>query len=232
MSETLLLDGLQKALNYRFRDAALLRQALTHRSAQGAHNERLEFLGDSILGFVIAAKLYQLFPEANEGQMTRLRARLVKEKSLAEIAHELALGELLNLGSGELKSGGYRRASILSDAFEALLGAVYLDSGLPAAEQVIHHLYLSRYQALSLSMAEKDPKTRLQEWLQSRRQALPDYQVVKSEGKDHNKMYWVECHLTNSHQSEAQTLATTASGSSRRKAEQSAAEKMLEKLGV
>ena len=230
MSLDYLLADLQKRLSYQFKEKKLLTQALTHRSAQGAHNERLEFLGDSILGFVIAAKLYQLFPEANEGQMTRLRAKLVKEKSLAELANELQLGELLKLGSGELKSGGFRRASILSDAFEAILGAIYLDGGLASSEQVIHHLYHSRYQSLSLSMAEKDPKTRLQEWLQSRKKELPDYQVFKTDGQDHNKIYWVRCSLQQPESKDKQM--TEANGSSRRKAEQSAAKKMLEILGV
>lgn len=218
------LEALQSQLNYQFNDNTLLEQALTHRSAKGAHNERLEFLGDSILGFVIAAKLFELFPNADEGQMTRLRAKLVKEKTLAEVANELSLGDLLSLGGGELKSGGYRRASILSDAFEALLGAIYLDSGVEFVNQVIDSLYQSRYQKLSLSMAEKDPKTQLQEWLQGRQMSLPEYEVTRSLGQDHNRTYWVQCSVAGA------DLSTEGQGSSRRKAEQSAAQKMMEQI--
>lgn len=218
------LSQLQSEIGYQFQDLKLLEQALTHRSAKGEHNERLEFLGDSILGFVTAARLFELFPDASEGQMTRLRAKLVKEKTLAEIASELSLGELLRLGGGELKSGGYRRASILSDAFEALLGAIYLDCNIDAVEQVIYKLYEQRYKSLSLSMAEKDPKTQLQEWLQSRNNTLPDYQIIRSDGKDHNRIYWVTCAVDSLEKS------TEGQGSSRRKAEQAAAQKMLELL--
>ncbi|WP_144391400.1 ribonuclease III [Pleionea sediminis] len=220
------LEELEKNIEYSFQKRTLLEQALTHRSAKGQHNERLEFLGDSILGFVTAAKLYDLFPQGDEGQLTRLRAKLVKEKTLAEIANELCLGDLLALGSGELKSGGFRRASILSDAFEAILGAVYLDGGLQSAEKVVHKLYENRYQSLSLTMAEKDPKTRLQEWLQSRNQELPQYEIVRSEGKDHNRTYWVSCKINQP------KLETEGQGTSRRKAEQAAADKMMEQLSA
>ncbi len=218
------LEQLQKSLTYRFKQIELLEQALTHRSAKGAHNERLEFLGDSVLGFVVASKLFDKFPNASEGQLTRLRAQLVKEKTLADIAKELQLGELLRLGGGELKSGGYRRASILSDAFEAILGAIYLDGGIESVEKTINHLYQIRMQSLSLEKAEKDPKTRLQEWLQSRKQELPSYEVLREEGQDHNKTYWVSCAVETYH------LKTEGNGSSRRKAEQSAAAKMMEQL--
>jgi ribonuclease-3 len=218
------IEALQRALDYRFQCVELLEQALTHRSAKGAHNERLEFLGDSVLGFVTAALLYAQFPKASEGQLTRLRAQLVKEKTLAEIARELELGELLRMGGGELKSGGYRRASILSDALEALFGAIYLDGGIAAAEHSIKQLYQNRIQSLSLESALKDSKTRLQEWLQSRKQALPDYQVTKEEGQDHNKVYWVQCHV------KSHSLTTEGNGSSRRKAEQQAAAKMMKLL--
>jgi ribonuclease-3 len=218
------IEALQLALQYQFNHTELLEQALTHRSAKGAHNERLEFLGDSVLGFVIAAMLYQQFPKATEGQLTRLRAQLVREKTLAEIARELELGDLLRLGGGELKSGGYRRASILSDALEAIFGAIYLDGGIQAVAHSINHLYQNRIQSLSLEKAVKDSKTRLQEWLQSRKLDLPDYQVVKEEGQDHNKVYWVQCQV------KSHSLSTEGNGSSRRKAEQQAAEKMMELL--
>ncbi len=218
------LEQLQESLLYRFSKLDLLEQALTHRSAKGAHNERLEFLGDSVLGFIVASQLFKQFPKATEGQLTRLRSQLVKEKTLAEIAQELQLGELLRLGGGELKSGGYRRASILSDAVEAILGAIFLDGGIESAKATIKHLYQNRMNSLSLDKAVKDPKTRLQEWLQSRKQALPDYQVLREEGQDHNKIYWVSCEV------ESYSLKTEGNGSSRRKAEQKAAEKMMEQL--
>lgn len=218
------IEYLQNSLTYHFEQIDLLEQALTHRSAKGAHNERLEFLGDSVLGFVIASKLFDKFPNASEGQLTRLRAQLVKEKTLAEIAKELQLGELLRLGGGELKSGGYRRASILSDAFEAILGAILLDGGIETVEKTITHLYQHRMNSLSLEKAEKDPKTRLQEWLQSRKQELPNYEVMREEGQDHNKIYWVSCIV------EPYALKTEGNGSSRRKAEQNAAAKMMEQL--
>ncbi|MGX5173526.1 ribonuclease III [Aliikangiella sp. IMCC44653] len=218
------LKILQKRFNYQFKDTALLDTALTHRSASNEHNERLEFLGDAILGAVIADQLFTQFAEADEGQLSRLRSFLVKEKALFEIAQELQLGDFLRLGSGELKSGGFRRASILSDAFEAIIGAVYLDNGFETARQFILNLYQSRIQALSLDMAKKDPKTQLQEWLQARNFDTPVYEVVRSNGKDHAKTYWVNCHVS------YQSLQAEGEGSGRRKAEQAAAAKILEKI--
>ncbi|MCO7225466.1 ribonuclease III [Pleionea sp. CnH1-48] len=218
------LERLQKRLSYTFRSPDLLKQALTHRSAKGAHNERLEFLGDSILGFVIAARLYHLFEKGSEGHLTRLRAHLVREKTLAELANEIEVGNVLKLGGGELKSGGYRRASILSDAMEAILGAIYLDGGMESAQRVILGLYDERMKSLTLDQATKDPKTQLQEWLQSRKQELPIYDVTKTEGQEHNRTYWVSCETRDGQQK------TEAKGSSRRKAEQAAAEKMLSLL--
>ena len=159
---------LQKNINYQFNNSALLTQAVTHRSAHHLHNERLEFLGDAILGNVIALALYLKFPKADEGKLSRLRAFLVKEKALAELANELDFSQFLILGSSELKSGGFRRDSILSDTFEAIIGAVLLDSDYETASQYILGLYQSKIESLSLEMAQKDPKTRLQEWLQSR----------------------------------------------------------------
>ncbi|MEE4245391.1 MAG: ribonuclease III [Kangiellaceae bacterium] len=218
------LESFQQRLGYQFKQPDLLQQALTHRSAKGDHNERLEFLGDSILGFVTAANLYQTFPKADEGQLTRLRAQLVKEKTLADLAKELDIGPILSLGGGELKSGGFRRASILSDAFEAVLGAIYLDSDIDSVSRVIEGLYQSRYAELTLDKADKDPKTQLQEWLQSRKHPLPDYEVIRMEGKEHNRTYWVSCSVT------AFDLQSEGVGSSRRKAEKAAASLMLEKI--
>jgi len=218
------LGVLQKTISYRFKDISLLKLALTHRSAKSPHNERLEFLGDALLGSVIASQLYLQFPVSDEGKLSRLRAFLVKEKALFEIAQELQLGDFLRLGSGELKSGGFRRASILSDVFEALIGAVFLDSDFSVVRDFILNLYQSRLASLSLDMAQKDPKTLLQEWLQARNIETPVYEVVRSNGKDHAKMYWVKCQV-NYH-----SLVSEGQGPSRRKAEQSAAEKILEKI--
>ncbi len=218
------LKILQKAILYQFNDISLLTRALTHRSAKSQHNERLEFLGDAILGSVIAAQLFTQFPKADEGKLSRLRAFLVKEKALFEIARELDLGDYIQLGSGELKSGGFRRASILSDAFEALIGAVYLDSDFSVARDFILNLYQTRLDSLSMEMAQKDPKTQLQEWLQARNIETPVYEVVRSQGKDHAKTYWVKCEVN------YQSLVSEGTGASRRKAEQSAATEILEKI--
>ncbi len=218
------LKILQKSLGYQFLSIDLLKQALTHRSAHHIHNERLEFLGDAILGSVIANILYEKFPKADEGQLSRLRSFLVKEKALAELAQDLKLGDYLVLGSGELKSGGFRRASILSDAFEAILGAVNLDGGYQKAEETILNLYQTKLSSLSMNMASKDPKTSLQEWLQSRGHQTPEYVVTSSTGKDHAKLYWIECNV------EYQKISLTGQGASRKKAEQDAASKVLEKI--
>lgn len=215
------LDLLQKAINYKFEQLSLLKQALTHRSAHHKHNERLEFLGDAVLGSVIASALYEKFPKADEGQLSRLRAFLVKEKALSELASELNFSQFLILGSGELKSGGFRRASILSDTFEAIIGAVLLDSDYQVAQQYILNLYQKKLLDLSLTMAEKDPKTQLQEWLQARTHPTPEYEVVRSAGKDHAKTYWVKCHL------EYHNIKVEGYGASRRKAEQDAASKAM-----
>jgi ribonuclease III len=220
------LGLLQKTIGYQFSDQSLLKQALTHRSAHHLHNERLEFLGDAVLGHVIALELYQRFPKADEGQLSRLRAFLVKEKALSELAIELNFSDFLILGSGELKSGGFRRDSILSDTFEAIIGAVKLDSDFESAQSFILGLYQNKLSQLSLDMAQKDPKTRLQEWLQGRGQTTPDYQVIKEAGKDHAKKYWVECLV------EYQNISIQGQGASRRKAEQDAASKVIEKLQI
>jgi ribonuclease III len=218
------LKRLQKTLNYQFTKVELLETALTHRSASHEHNERLEFLGDAVLGSVIAEQLFGQFPQADEGQLSRLRSVLVKEKALSELAQQLSLGEYLRLGGGELKSGGYRRASILADTFEAIIGAVYLDGDFVKVRDYILGIYAKRLQALSLEMAKKDPKTRLQEWLQARNFETPQYEVVRSSGKDHAKLYWVKCTVN------YQSLESEGEGASRRKAEQDAAEKILEKI--
>lgn len=215
---------LQKKLNYQFDDINKLKIALTHRSANYLHNERMEFLGDAILGSVISIKLYEMFPEADEGELSRLRAFLVKEKALFEIAQTLDLGDFLNLGSGELKSGGFRRASILSDTFEAIVAAIYLDSDFSRAKEFILNIYQEKFSSLSLDMAKKDPKTQLQEWLQAKNIEIPIYEVVRDEGKDHAKTYWVSCHVN------YQSMQSEGKGNSRRKAEQDAAKKILEQL--
>lgn len=216
------LDILDKRIEYTFSNKDLQKLALTHRSTSSKNNERLEFLGDSILGFVISKELFQRFPDAQEGQLSRLRASLVKGDTLAIIARELELGNYLLLGSGELKSGGFRRSSILADAFEALIGAVYLDSDIHKAEQFILQFYKERLDNCDPSKAEKDPKTQLQEILQAESSALPVYTVLKTGGEAHNQTFEVECFI------EARDIKQSAAGTSRRKAEQAAAQKILE----
>lgn len=219
------LDGLARILHYQFKEEDLLRNALTHRSVTaGASNERLEFLGDSILNFVIAAELFKNYPDAPEGDLSRLRANLVNKDALARLAGSLQLGEWLLLGSGEMKSGGVRRKSILADALEAIFGAVYLDGGFAAAKKVILRLY----QALISDSVDpeglKDPKTRLQEHLQSRKIGLPVYELMEVSGKPHAQTFKVKC-LT-----EKPVREFVGQGSSRRKAEQQAAQAALESL--
>lgn len=217
-------EWLARVLGYRFRDANLLGRALTHRSAGERHNERLEFLGDAALGFVIAEALYARLPEAPEGHLTRLRASLVRRAALAEIALTIGLPERLRLGSGELKSGGFRRESILSNALEALLGAICLDGGVGAARELILALYESRLESLPSAEALKDPKTRLQEFLQARGLALPDYAVEQVEGQAHRQRFTVSCSV------QGAPAPVTGTGTSRRAAEQAAARQMLERL--
>ncbi|MHC9509961.1 ribonuclease III [Kangiella sp. M94] len=217
----LLIERFCHRLGYQFKDPSLLKLALTHRSGANKHNERLEFLGDSILGMVIAEYLFSHLKKADEGQLTRLRASLVKGKTLAEIAKELELGECLYLGEGELKSGGFRRASILADALEAIMGAIYQDSGFDVAKHVILSLYKERFERIDLKSVQKDPKTQLQEWLQSRKLPLPDYELLKVTGEPHKQTFDVACVLAE------KEVKTHGSGSSRRNAEQQAAEKAL-----
>jgi ribonuclease-3 len=213
-------------LGYQPRAVSLFAAALTHRSAAGPNNERLEFLGDAVLNLLVAHALYGAFPEATEGDLSRLRARLVSREPLAEIAAELQLVEALQLGSGELKSGGFRRQSILADALEALCGAIFLDGGLAAAEPVVARLFGARIAALPEPEALKDPKTRLQEYLQSRSLALPHYAVLGVEGADHAQSFLVGCEVS------ALKATTQGRGSSRRRAEQQAAERMLETIST
>lgn len=198
---------------------------MTHRSVGGANNERLEFLGDSIVNFVVGEALFERFPAAREGQLSRLRAGLVKGQTLAVVAREFELGECLRLGSGEMKSGGHRRDSILADALEAVIGAIYLDAGMDAARGRIRAWFDTRLDAIDLQNTQKDPKTRLQEFLQSRQQALPRYEVTLVEGEAHAQTFSVECHVAM-----LGDEPTLGEGTSRRLAEQHAAEVALAKL--
>jgi ribonuclease III len=216
----------RERLAYEPRDAGLFRAALTHRSAAGANNERLEFLGDAVLNLVTARHLYQVFPQAAEGDLSRLRAKVVSREPLAEVAAELGVGQVLQLGSGELKSGGFRRQSILADALEAVFGAIYLDGGLAAAEPVILRLFGPRIAALPEPEALKDAKTRLQEYLQSRSLSLPRYAVVRVQGEDHAQTFEVSCEVP------ALGERVQGWGSSRRRAEQEAAERMLTQIAT
>ncbi|HXS52367.1 MAG TPA: ribonuclease III [Usitatibacter sp.] len=218
------LAELERRLGHRFATPGLARQALTHRSYGASHNERLEFLGDSVLNCTVASLLYERFPALPEGDLSRLRAALVNQSSLSEIARDLGLGDRLRLGEGELKSGGFRRPSILADALEALLGAVYLDAGFEAVRACVERLLADRLERAEKSPVDKDPKTELQEHLQARRLQLPRYAVMKTEGEAHDQTFTVECRVDD--------LALTASGSgaSRRAAEQAAAAGVLARL--
>ncbi len=211
------LDKFCNLLGYQFKDMSLLELALTHRSVSSKNNERLEFLGDAILGFVIADLLFQRFPQGTEGELTRLRASLVKGDTLAEVGLELFLGDYLRLGSGELKSGGFRRASILACGVEAVLGAVSLDGGYDAARTLIKQLFKVRLDNTSPDIAVKDPKTRLQEYLQGRKLPLPVYELLRVEGESHEQSFFIVCHV------EGLEQPVQGSGASRRKAEQVAA---------
>ncbi|PKF51654.1 ribonuclease III [Enterovibrio nigricans] len=217
-------NKLQRRIRYEFSDAALLSLSLTHRSASGYHNERLEFLGDSILSFVIADDLYHRFPNVDEGDMSRMRATLVRGNTLAELGREFDLGDVLQLGPGELKSGGFRRDSILADAVEAIIGAIYLDSDLETVRGIVLGWYKERLDTIQPGANQKDPKTRLQESLQGRRKPLPAYNVIKVQGEAHNQQFTVECEVA------GLDRPVVGKGSSRRKAEQAAAELALQKL--
>ena len=212
---------LDKTLHYRFQDASLLIQALTHRSASGTNNERLEFLGDAVLDFVISEAVFKRRPDADEGDLSKLRASLVKDTSLAKLAADLGIGEHLVLGSGERKTGGHRRESILADALEAIFGAVFLDSGFAAAAEIIERVFAQRLEDLPDAEDLRDAKTQLQEWLQARKLSLPDYKLVSVTGKAHQQRFSVSCTVSE--------LSQTTEGESttRRKAEQQAARRML-----
>lgn len=220
------ISQLSRALNYTFADVSLLEKALSHRSIGKENNERLEFLGDSLLNFFIGEDLYCRFPAASEGDLSRMRASLVKGETLAELATDFGLGDFLRLGEGELKSGGFRRASILADAVEALIGAIYLESGMDVCRQSVLEWFSSRLDALSLEDSIKDPKTRLQEYLQERHQPLPVYRVESQLGQAHSPEFKVSCDVGRAHDK------TFAVSNSKRNAEKLAAADMLKKLGV
>ena len=217
-------NWLYRTLHYRFEDAGLFSQALTHRSASGRNNERLEFLGDAVLDFVVSDAVYKARPDAPEGDLSKLRSSLVKDTTLAQLASDLGLGQYLILGGGEQKTGGHRRESILADALEALFGAVFLDSGFAAAKDMIEHVFAARLEALPDADELRDPKTRLQEWLQARGLALPVYELLDVSGKSHKQIFEVSCTVDDS------VAATLGQSTTRRKAEQQAAALMLARL--
>ena len=219
-------DRLERGLGYGFREHGLLVQALTHRSASGENNERLEFLGDALLGFVIAEALWERFPDADEGRLSRLRSSLVKRESLATLARGLDLGTYLRLGAGELRSGGHARESILADALEAIFAAVYLDAGFAVAREVILSVFAASLDRVQVAGTSKDPKTRLQEHLQALKRLLPEYQVLQITGSDHTQRFRVCCTLADGAE------AVQGEGTSRRRAEQQAAEQMLSLLAA
>ena len=219
-------EWLLDALGYECRDPALLQAALTHRSAGGPHNERLEFLGDAVLNCVVAMLVFREFGAADEGDLSRFRSSLVSGEALAIVAAEIGLGDQLRLGSGELKSGGFRRKSILADTLEAVLGAIYLDGGFEAAEKAIERLFVPRLDRLPSAAELKDPKTRLQEALQAKGLPLPNYVVEAVSGEAHSQVFQVSCSV------DVLGLKTSATGASRRRAEQAAAQLMLEGLSA
>jgi len=220
------LDRLQSQsqLGYQFQQVQHLEQALTHRSLGRTNNERLEYLGDAILGFVIASEVYSRFPRASEGELSRMRAQLVKGKTLAEVARNLKLGDYLRLGTGELKSGGHRRDSILAGALEAILGAVYIDSDIESTTRLIVTLFKARLDTLTPETAQKDPKTTLQEYLQARKLSLPTYTMIAVEGAEHEQKFKVNCSI------EKLEITENGVGINRRNAEQHAADEVLKKI--
>lgn len=218
------IRALQQALGYEFQDSSLLSLALSHRSIGARNNERLEFLGDSLVNHVVAEALYKQYPTAPEGEMSRRRAHLVKGETLAAIAREKSIGDCLELGVGERKSGGHRRKSILADALEALAAAILLDSDFETAKSVVFSWFQSRLNDEASFAASKDAKTSLQEWLQGRGLALPEYHLVATRGEDHQKVFVVECRVP------SKGLKETASASSRRRAEQTSAQRVLDRL--
>ena len=218
------LASLHPLIGYTFSSPTLLQLAVTHRSFSGNNNERLEFLGDGVLNFIVAHQLYQRFAKLPEGDLSRLRAQLVKESSLCEIALTLNLGDYLKLGEGELKSAGWRRPSILADGLEAIVGAVYLDGGFSAAETVVLKLFAEKLNTIDPKAIDKDAKSQLQEYLQSKKIELPDYAVVSIEGEAHAQSFKVECVINKLN------IKTLGEGTSRRNAEQQAAQLAMEKI--
>jgi ribonuclease-3 len=218
------IEVLSRRIGYEFKDQALLHRALTHRSFGMPHNERLEFLGDSVLSCAIATHLFHLHTRVQEGDLSRMRAHLVKEQTLAEIASSLNLGDYLKLGEGELKSGGFRRPSILADTLEAIIGAVYLDSGFTSAEQMIARLFEPLMKGLDPKTLGKDPKTLLQEYLQGRKLPLPNYTVLSISGEAHEQHFEVECSIPEL------GVSACGGGVSRRSAEQQAAGSVMQAL--
>ena len=223
---TVSVRQLEKNFSYRFADRTLAELALTHRSAARVNNERLEFLGDAILGFLIADELLRRFPESSEGALSRKRSLLVNQQTLAEIAVRLELGEILVLGPGELKSGGKTRESILADAVEAVIGAIYLDGGLEVCRKVVLSLYYDLLDNDSSSVTAKDSKTRLQELLQAKCLPLPVYKVLSIDGEEHQQNFLVSCQIS------LLSECTLGQGVNRRVAEQQAASQALEALGL
>lgn len=215
-------NNLKVLIGYPFKNLALLAQALTHRSFAANNNERLEFLGDSVLNFIIAHQLYNRFNKLPEGDLSRLRAALVKESTLSEIASTIQMGESLRLGEGELKSAGYKRPSILADALEAIIGAVYLDGGFVAAETLVLKLYEQKLANINPKIIDKDAKSQLQEFLQGKKIELPDYNVLSIEGEAHAQIFKIKCEIQKLH------ISTVGEGTSRRIAEQQAAQSALE----
>lgn len=214
------MNQLEKNLDYQFKNHELLARALHHRSVKGQSNERLEFIGDSILGFVMATELFQRYPDFREGKLSRLRAGLVREETLAALAEDLRVGEFLYLGSGERKSGGSHRASILSDALEAIIGAIYLDAGVEICREKILAWFDNKFAELA-AVSEKDSKTILQEYLQAKKLPLPKYEITATKGMAHEQVFLIKCSV------DGLKIVTQGRGSSRQKAEQDAAQKFL-----
>lgn len=218
------MDKLKKLLSTELMATDTFVRAITHRSANGKHNERMEFLGDSVLGLIITTELYRRIPRASEGYLSRLRASLVNENALAALSAELGLGDFLRLGPGELKSGGFRRKSILADALEALIGCIYLEQGLAEAERFVLTIYTHRLSDLPTEDDLKDPKSRLQEYLQSRGYGLPEYHLIGTQGEAHRQTFTAECRVLEL------SIITSGTASSRRKAEQEAAAQAFEQV--
>lgn len=221
------LYRLSETLGYTFKNVSLLEQALTHRSFEGSDNyERLEFLGDAVLNFTIAEALFRKFPKATEGELTRLRATLVKGDTLGEMGKGMGLGDVLRLGLGELNTGGFRRSSTIEDAFEAVMGAIFLDSDIHTIQALILKWFAPLLAKVTPETAIRDAKSRLQEWLQAKNMSLPTYELLREQGPDHDKIFYVRCHVA------ALKLTSEGQGISKKLAEQNAAQTMLELLEV